>query len=112
MAMAPGQPTNISSYIEMALLPATGGLVVGLSVELETQVVFLFTCCLDHAFFCLLYLYLCVCVFVYLCHFHFSSCICTRTTSGGVGGGSISILILLFFLAWLVTAACSGVAAS
>ena len=81
----------------MALLPATGGLVVGLSVELETQVVFLFTCCLDHAFFCLLYLYLCVCVFVYLCHFHFSSCICTRTTSGGVGGGSISILILLFF---------------
>ena len=76
----------------MALLPATGGLVVGLSVELETQVVFLFTCCPDHAFFCLLYLSLCVCVFVYLCHFHFLSCICTRTTSGSVGGGSLDQL--------------------
>ena len=71
MAMAPGQPTNISSYIEMALLPATGGLVVGLYVQLETQVAFLFTCCPDHLFFASC---ICLCVFVYLC-------ICVISTS-------------------------------
>ena len=48
----------------MALLPATGGLVVGLYVQLETQVAFLFTCCPDHLFFASC---ICLCVFVYLC---------------------------------------------
>ena len=44
----------------MALLPATGGLVVGLSVELETQVVFLFTCS-DHVFLPPVFVFVCLC---------------------------------------------------
>ena len=55
----------------MALLPATGGLVVGLYVQLETQVAFLLTCCPDHVFFASC---ICLCVFVYLC-------ICVISTS-------------------------------
>ena len=49
----------------MALLPATGGLVVGLSVELETQVVFLFTCS-DHVFLPPVFVFVCLCICVFV----------------------------------------------